>query len=86
MSRLNTNTSVNGKFTAETSRVINSEISHGLSRKLEEVKIDLNTKILETIKSSVEEKALPTIQNAKKMHIVRILLRNWTFGETDRAK
>ena len=62
MALLNTNASVNGEITAETSRAIISEISHRMSRKLEEVKNDLNTTILEGINSGVEEKALPTIK------------------------
>ena len=41
-----TKASENSEITAETSRVINSGISSQMSRKLEEVKLDLNTHIL----------------------------------------
>ena len=51
--------------TAETSRAINSEIS---SRKLEEVKMDLNAHSLESINPTIEENVLPTIQNDLKSH------------------
>ena len=51
--------------TAETSRAINSEIS---SRKLEEVKMDLNAHAPESINSTIQEIVLPTIQNDIKSH------------------
>ena len=59
-SLLNTNTSGNSEFTAETSKPIISE----LSRQLEEVRMDLNAHVLEAIISAIEEKVLATIQNA----------------------
>ena len=63
-SLLNTNTSLNSEITAETSRAIISEISSQMSKKFEEVSIDVNAQVLEAIISVIEEKALPTIQNA----------------------
>ena len=35
-----------------------------MSRKLEEVRTDLNAHVLDVINSVIEEKVLPTIQNA----------------------
>ena len=43
--------------------MINSEISSQLSRKIEEMKSDLNSHILEVINSAIEEKILPSIEN-----------------------
>ena len=61
---LNTNLSENSKNTAETNRLINSEISSQSSRKLDKMKSDLNSHILEVIIDSATEKILPSIENA----------------------
>ena len=53
-SHLNTKLSENSEITAETSRMINSEISSQMSRKLEEMKSDLNSHISEVINSAIE--------------------------------
>ena len=45
-SLLNTNISENSEITAETNRLINSETSSQMSKKLEELKSDLNSHIL----------------------------------------
>ena len=50
---LNTNTSVNSEITAETDWAISSEISSRMSRTLEEVNMDLDTHILETINLAI---------------------------------
>ena len=50
--------SENSEITTETSRVFNSEIFSHISRKLEEVKLHLNTHILQEINSAIEEKVL----------------------------
>ena len=63
-SLLNTNLSGNSDFTAETNRMINSEISSQMSRNLEEVKSNLNYLISIVINSAIEEKNLPTIEIA----------------------
>ena len=55
-------------MTAETKQAINSEISSQMSRKLEEVRIELDANVLEAINSTIEEKVLPTIQNALNAH------------------
>ena len=43
--------------------MMNSEISSQMSRKIEEMKSDLNSHILEVINSAIEEKILPSIEN-----------------------
>ena len=50
-SRLNAKTSENSEITAEAGGAINSLISSQMSRKLEEVRIDLNADLLEVIYS-----------------------------------
>ena len=61
---LNTNASENNEITAENIRAINAKISSQMSRKLEELKADLNSSIVEVISSAPEEKVIPSIQNA----------------------
>ena len=61
---LNTSLSQNSETTAETNRFINSEISSQMPRKLEELKSDLNSHILDVNTSALEEKVLPSIKNA----------------------
>ena len=63
-SLLITNVSENSDFTGETSRAINSENSSQMSRKIEEMKSDLNSQILVFINSAIEEKVIPSIKNA----------------------
>ena len=75
-SLLNTNTSVNSEFIAETSRAIHSEIFSQMPRKLEEVKIDLNAPVLEANYSAIEEKLLPAIQSALNTRSVKLDLRS----------
>ena len=60
---MNTNLSENSEITADTNRLINSEISSKMLRKLEELKSDLNSHILDVINSALEEKVLPSIKN-----------------------
>ena len=55
--------SENSEITVETSRMIYSEISSQMSRKMEEMKSDLNSHILEVINSAIEERILPSIEN-----------------------
>ena len=62
-SLLNTNVSENSEITAETMRAINSEISSQMSRKLDEMKSDLNLQIMDAINSAIQEKVLPSIEN-----------------------
>ena len=62
-SLLNTNLSENSEITVETRRAIGSEISSQMSRKLKEMKSDLNSYILEVINSAIDEKILPSIEN-----------------------
>ena len=60
---MNTNLSENSEIIVETSRAISSEISSQMSRKLEEMELDLNSHILEVINSAIDEKILPSIEN-----------------------
>ena len=52
------------EITVETNRLINSEISFQMSRKLKELKSDLNSHISDVINSALEERVLPSIKNA----------------------
>ena len=63
-SLLNTNPSENSEITVETKRLINSKISSQMSRKLEELKTDLNSHIFDVINSALEERVLPSIKSA----------------------
>ena len=63
-SLLTTNVSENSEITAETSRAINSKISSQMSKKLEELKSDLNSHLFNVINSAIEEKVIPSIKNA----------------------
>ena len=55
----NSNSSENSESTIETMRLVNSEVS----RKMEELKRDLNSQIAETINSLISERIHPNIQN-----------------------
>ena len=59
---LNTNASENSETTAETNRAINAKISSQMSTKVEELKADLNSPIVEVIGSALEEKVIPAIK------------------------
>ena len=61
----NTNTSEMIEITADTSRAFNSEISSQMSRKLEEKKSDLNSHIVYSINSALEEMVIPSIKSAR---------------------
>ena len=58
-----TNSRENSEITIETARLINNEITSQVTRKLDEIRSDLNTQILEVINSANTEKVLPSIQN-----------------------
>ena len=85
-SLLNTNLSENSGITAATSRAINSEISSQMSRKLEEMKSDLNSHILNVIDSAIEEKVILSIRNANSAENTNLDLQSdephpRTFGQ-----
>ena len=61
---MNTNLSENSGLTVETSRAISSEISSQMSRKLEKMTSDLNTRILDAINTANENRVVPSIKNA----------------------
>ena len=62
-SLINTNSRENSEITIETARLINNEITSQMTRKLDEIRSDLNSQILEVINSAITEKVLPSIQN-----------------------
>ena len=64
LSYLNTNISENSGLTVETSRSTSSEISSQMSRKLEEMKSDLITRILDANNTEIENWVLPSVKNA----------------------
>ena len=59
---LNTNSKESNGITIEAARMINSEITTHVTRKLDEIRSDLNSQIMETISTAIAEKLLPTIQ------------------------
>ena len=58
-SLLNSNSRENSETTLETVRLVNTE----LTRRIEEIKRDLNSQIIESINSAINEKILPSIRN-----------------------
>ena len=62
-SLINTNSRKNSEVTIETARLMNNEITSQVTRKLDEVRGDWNTQILEVINSAIAETVLPSIQN-----------------------
>ena len=62
-SLINTNSRENSEITIETARMINNENTTQVTRKLDEIREELNGQILEVINSAIAEKVLPTIQN-----------------------
>ena len=62
-SLLNTNSRENSEIIIETAKLINSEITSQVSKKLNELKRDLNTEILDSINLARSEKVLAVIQN-----------------------
>ena len=57
-SLINTNSRENSEVTIETARLINNEITSKVTKKLDEIRSDLNTQILEVINSAIAEKVL----------------------------
>ena len=66
-SLLNTNSRENSEMTIETSRMIHEEISNQMTRKLNEIKTNLNSQIQDAITTATAEKVLPSIQNTLSM-------------------
>ena len=63
---LNTTSEENSDATIKTARLINSEVTTQNTRKLEELKRDLNSQISESITAEIIEKKLPSFQNTIK--------------------
>ena len=62
-SLINTKSRENSEITIETALLIDNEITSQVTRKLDEIRSDLNTQILNVINSAIAEKVLPSIQN-----------------------
>ena len=54
---------IRSQIPAETTRFIADEIAQQMSRKLDELKRNLNTQITESINSAIHDYILPSIQN-----------------------
>ena len=81
-SYLNTNLCENSGLTIKTSRAISSEISSQMSRNLEEMTCDLNTRILDAINTAIEKRVLPSIEMLSEAKI-QLEAQNLTFGQMD---
>ena len=75
----NSNSRENSESTIETVRLVNSEVS----RKMEELKRDLNSQIAETINSLINERNLPNIQNTMTNQNSVFREKKWTRGPVD---
>ena len=62
-SLINTISRENSEITIETARMVNNEISTQVTRKLDEVREDLNSQFLEVINSAIAEKVPLSIHN-----------------------
>ena len=60
---MNTNSKGSSEFTAETVRMINSEITGQVSSNLNEIKFDLSSQIREAIEQAITDQVLPFIRN-----------------------
>ena len=63
-SLLETNSRENSEITSERTRLINAETASQMSKKLKEIKTDLNSQILQPINSAITEKVFPTLQTS----------------------
>ena len=63
-----TNSRENSEITIETTRLINEEISNQMSRRLNEIKISLNSQIQDAITTAIASSVLPSIQKTLEMH------------------
>ena len=63
-SLLNTSCKENSEMTVEHGRLINSEIRSQMSKKVDEIEADLNSRILQAINSAIAENDFPTIQTS----------------------
>ena len=62
-----TNSRENREVTIETTRLINEEIANQMSRRLNEIKSDFNSRIQMAITAAVADTVLPSIQNTLEM-------------------
>ena len=61
---MNTENRIENEVTIDTSRFISSEVSQQMSRKLDELKRDLNTQNTESISSAIHETVRLSLQNS----------------------
>ena len=66
-SLLNTNGRENSETTIETARLINDDISNQMSRRLDEIKVSLNSQNQSAISAAIADNVLPSIQNTLEM-------------------
>ena len=66
-SSLLTNSRENSEITIETTRLINEEITNQMSRKLNEIKMSLNSQIQNANSTAIVNTVLPSIQNTLEM-------------------
>ena len=85
MSLINSSSRENSENTIEIARMINNEITSQVTRKLDEIRDDINKQVLEVINSAITEKVLPSIQNVVGIQKSGIkLMRNHRSGRVDR--
>ena len=65
-SLLNTTIRENSVRTAETNRLVNSKLTNQVSRKLDEMKVDLNSQIQQATDISIAKKVLAHLQNRQR--------------------
>ena len=76
-SLLNTNSREVSEITIETVRMNNCVIMSQVTKKLHEIKLSLNSQIVEAINSAIAEQFLPSIQNSLGSRKCN-LDKNWT--------
>ena len=85
-SLINTKSRINRGITIETARLINNEITTQVTRKLDEIKEDLNTQILKVINTAIAEKVLHSIQKVLGVENLGLNAnRDHQYGGLDRS-
>ena len=83
-SLINTNSREYSEILAKKiARMINKEIKTQVTIKLDEIREDLNTQILEVINSAIAEKMVPSIQNVLGVQNSGITTRDHQYGGLD---
>ena len=76
-----TNSRENSEIIIETTRLINEEFSDQMTRKLNEIKTSLNSRIQDVVTAAITHTVLPSIQNTLDMQGEQILPW-WIKGPT----